>query len=519
MGRLYNKSKSESYQDYFAKQESIERKLQQYSINDKKFVGIAAGKGTFQEGGKGGVPISWNREKQYVYVDHTDSHTLILGATGSQKTRIGIMPTVMILGQAGESMIITDPKAEICNRTAYYLEELGYDIQILNLRETTTGDGWNPLSIPYIFYLEGNVDRAYEFVSDIAHNLMNSDVGNSKDPFWDNSAESLFFGLTILMFKYCKDFHFAQEYVNVNNIIRLREKMFTGNTISIITNKIWQYGKKDDFIYSALVGTVETATDTRAGILSVFDEKMTCFRIQPGLLQALCENSIDFENLGKQKKAIYIIMPDEKTIFHKLVSLFVKQSYEYLIYQVHNESTDDNNRLAYRVNYIIDEFSALPAIKDFPAMITAARSRNIRFFLVAQSKKQIVQKYGEEAESIQSNCNNWLFFTSRELDLLKELSELCGLNNKQKHILEVAELQHLSKEDHEVLILSGRNLPYIAMLPDIDQYQAEWENYVIRRREVEPICILDYEEIMEPSLLKNNLNSKEYDMKHRERKE
>lgn len=58
MGRLYNKSKSESYQDYFAKQESIERKLQQYSINDKKFVGIAAGKGTFQEGGKGGVPIS-----------------------------------------------------------------------------------------------------------------------------------------------------------------------------------------------------------------------------------------------------------------------------------------------------------------------------------------------------------------------------------------------------------------------------------------------------------------------------
>lgn len=82
--------------------------------------------------------------------------------------------------------------------------------------------------------------------------------------------------------------------------------------------------------------------------------------------------------------------------------------------------------LSNRVNYVLDEFSSLPTIRDFPAMVTAARSRNIRFTLVIQSKHQLIQRYREETDTIQTNCNNWIFLTGRELQLLEEISSLCG---------------------------------------------------------------------------------------------
>lgn len=39
-----------------------------------------------------------------------DEHTLIIGTTGSGKTRRIIYPAIWTLAKAGESMILTDPK-------------------------------------------------------------------------------------------------------------------------------------------------------------------------------------------------------------------------------------------------------------------------------------------------------------------------------------------------------------------------------------------------------------------------
>jgi hypothetical protein len=124
-----------------------------------------------------------------------------------------------------------------------------------------------------------------------------------------------------------------------------------------------------------------------------------------------------------------------------------------------------------RINYVLDEFSSLPKISDFPAMISAARSRNIRFNLIIQSKHQLMERYGNEAETIQSNCINWIFLTSRELPLLEYISALCGNRiSGTKPLLTVSELQRFNKNEGEVLILSGRKRPFKGNLPDISKY-------------------------------------------------
>ena len=478
----------------FAKDADVIKELSTYYLKkdeNSRQISEAPSKKMFNFGGSGGIPIHYDREQGRVYADSSDKHTIIIGSTASKKSRLVAMPTAMILGAAGESMIISDPKAEIYLRTASYLKSKGYIVEVLNLRDPQCGSAWNPLYVPYLMYQEGQIDRAYEFANDIAVNLTN--IGKSeKEEFWDNSAGSFLFGLILLLFKYCKEHDEPPESVNIGNIIKLRNLLCSGNSNAIRNNPMWAYAKSDYFISSTLIGTIETANDTRAGILSTFDQKMRIFHIQPALSNMLSHNNIDYSNLtGKRPTAVFLILPDEKTGYHNLVSLFVKQSYEYLIFEA-QKNINVGNPLGNRVNYILDEFSSLPTITDFPAMITAARSRNIRFNLFLQSKHQLKLRYGEESETIMSNCENWLFLTSREVELLKEVSDLCGTNGgtTNQPLLSISDLQRLDKQAGEVLILSGRNKPYISYLADIDLFETVLP---INKLDSNPVTYLKHE--------------------------
>ena len=202
-------------------------------------------------------------------------------------------------------------------------------------------------------------------------------------------------------------------------------------------------------------------------ILSVFDQKMRSFTIQPTLLEMLANNDFDIADIGQKKTAVFLITPDEKTSYHRLVSMFVKESYEYLIFLA---TQTEENKVENRINYILDEFSSLPKIADMPSMISAARSRDIRFLLVVQSQSSLKQRYADEAETIISNCTNWIFFTSRELGLLRELSELCGTQKNHMPNISVYDLQHLSKERRESIVLAGRLKPCKVSMLDIDRF-------------------------------------------------
>lgn len=499
MSKIFNKSRHSNLTSYFENKDIFESKFGKYILKTKKIYPPKDQPKSFDFGGVGGVPLSGNNEEGVVSIDPSDSHTLIVGPTGSKKTRLIVMPSVEILSQAGESMIIVDPKAEIYNRTGSKLIKNDYNILLLNLRMPNQGSSWNPLSIPYRFYCEGNIDKACEFTNDIAENLTHQDASKT-DPFWDNSAGSLFFGLAILLFKYCYEFNEPKSAVHIGNIIRLRNKLFS----EMKSSPLWSYIKGDDFINSALSGTIEAPNETRQSILSVFDEKMRIFSIQPNLINLLAENDISFDNITEEKTAVFLILPDEKTSYHKLASLFIKQSYEYIIYNIQlSRGKNRNNRNNIRLNYIIDEFSSLPIIKDFPSMITAARSRNIRFNIVIQSKHQLKLRYAEETDTIMSNCSNWIFLTSRELKLLQEISLLCG-NRKAdgtiEPVLSVSELQRLDKERGEALVLSGRMYPIIVTLPDISNYDGENDNIVFEmpEKEINDSIVLTFNKLSQP---------------------
>lgn len=430
-----------------------------YDVSGKRFGGKAS-----YDGHLGGVPLAYDSEKKKVILDPTDTHTLVYGATGSKKTRAFVMPAIKILGQAGESMIINDTKGELYERCSEELKEQGYRIITLNFRNPAEGNAWNPLYIPYQYYLKGDFDKAAELANDVASTLTQSEI-SIKDPFWDYSSGDCLYGLILLLFRYCKEFREPEQWITISNLLFLRRKLFEQGT-----SYLWDWASEDELIAASLSGSIGAASDTQKSILAVFDQKMRCFSIQPALLDMLANNNINIDSIGQEKTAVFLITPDEKTTYHKLVALFISQSYQYLVYK----ATQQDGRVPVRINYILDEFSSLPAIgSDFPNMIAAARSRNIRFSIVCQSKNQLIRRYKEEAATITANCTNWIFFTSRELELLRELSELCGQKHDRTPSVSVYDLQQLDKDKNQALAFYGRMKPCIVNFLEIDAFGKE----------------------------------------------
>ncbi|MBR0313222.1 MAG: type IV secretory system conjugative DNA transfer family protein, partial [Oscillospiraceae bacterium] len=65
-------------------------------------------------------------------------HALVIGATGSGKTTTFINPMIQCIAAAnlGSSMIMTDPKGELFDLHSGFLKEQGYEVMVLDLRDT-----------------------------------------------------------------------------------------------------------------------------------------------------------------------------------------------------------------------------------------------------------------------------------------------------------------------------------------------------------------------------------------------
>jgi type IV secretory pathway TraG/TraD family ATPase VirD4 len=157
-----------------------------------------------------GIPLCSKNDD--IWVDDGESHSLIIGATGSGKTACMVNPLVNILAKKGESMIITDPKGEIYETNAGLLRERGYNVIILNFRDPQKGNAWNPLTLPYKLYKSGNSDKSNELLRDLAINILHEE--KTDDPFWQNTAADFFSGLTQGLFQDAKE-----EEINLNSII------------------------------------------------------------------------------------------------------------------------------------------------------------------------------------------------------------------------------------------------------------------------------------------------------------
>ena len=414
-----------------------------------------------------GIPLMMNQKE--VWVDNGGYHNLVIGSTGAGKTQTTVLPMVNLLAKHDESMIITDPKGEIYENTAEYLRSLDYNIVLLNFRDPQQGNAWNPMYLPYSLYKDGNIDKSAELLEDLAANILHDPSAKGQDPFWENTSADYFTGLSCALFE---DANPDEINLNSINLMSTLGEEKIANTTYI--KDYFSYKDPASTAYTKASSTLMAPSDTKGSILSVFKQKIQLFASRANLSEMLANNDFDMRDIGKKKTAVFIVIQDEKTTYHSLVTIFLKQCYETLI----SVAQESGGKLPYRTNFILDEFANMPPLKDVSTMITAARSRNIRFTFIIQNFAQLNEVYGKEnGETIKGNCGNIVYLISTELTALEEISKMCGeVKSKEKEktsstpLVTVSDLQRLSQ--WETIILRLREMPFKTKLTP--NYQMNW---------------------------------------------
>ena len=403
-----------------------------------------------------GIPLI--NDGKTLWVDDGEYHNLIIGSTGSGKTQCIIFPMVQSLAKHNESMIITDPKGEIYEQTSEMLKKRGYNIVLLNFRNPQNGNAWNPLTLPYRLWNSGNQDKAIELLDDLALNILYDESNKNADPFWEKTSAGYFAGLALGLFEDAKE-----EEININSISLMTtvgEDKFRGSS-----TYIKEYFNSKDPAGAAYINassTILSPSDTKGSILAVFKEKIKLFATRANLSEMLSHSDFEIQDIGTKKTAVFIVIQDEKKTYHSLATILVKQIYETLI----DVAQAHGGKLPIRTNFLLDEFANMPPLKDVTTMITAARSRAMRFTLIIQNFAQLNEVYGEQnAETIKGNCGNLVYLLSTELKALEEISKMCGEVKSKKDdktvstpLVTISDLQKLSK--FEIIVRRVRLAPF-----------------------------------------------------------
>lgn len=96
---------------------------------------------------KNGEVKMWYQSGQY--------HHTIVGSTGSGKTQTLILPSILLIANAGGSMVINDPKGELAMLSTAYLKNKGYQVIIMDYLDPGALSCFNQLLLVQTAYDDG----------------------------------------------------------------------------------------------------------------------------------------------------------------------------------------------------------------------------------------------------------------------------------------------------------------------------------------------------------------------------
>jgi type IV secretion system protein VirD4 len=401
---------------------------------------------------RGGVVLGMKKEDdaEQIYFVGDDTHTLTIGATRSGKTRSVVLQSICTIGLAGESMIISDPKAELYHYSAPFLRRLGYDVVALDFKNPEKSQHYNLLQPIIDAAKAGNMERAEMLAWDMTNILVGKETGNS-EKIWHNGEMSVI-AATILCV--VVDNIKRYDYQNLTNVY-----WFMAEMCKTIGGKmpLLEYVKKlpQSHPARALLSISDVAPTRTRG--SFYTSALTTLRLFTSKSINAITNKSDFSltDVGTKKQALFLILPDEKTTFYPIASLIVSQQYELLA----NMADKRGGRLERRVNYILEEFGNFTPITDMTTKLTVAAGRAIRFNLYLQSFEQLKEKYDEHvSNTIKSNCQTWIYLQADDKETLQEISEKLGSYTTSSYQLSASHAKYSTPSSSQSVSLIERKL-------------------------------------------------------------
>lgn len=392
-----------------------------------------------------GVPIWFSKDYKYVWFDRETPHYTYLGSTGSGKSVTAVIPMCSFIATAKKkrSVFITDPKGEIFNTTSKMFKDNGYNVLTLDFRHPELSNHFNilePIIKEYEKYMDYEIKSESSKKDKLKYNnlamtslaetnrlitslatMIMQEKTQQKDPFWNNSARNLLEGLIGFFLEEYKSGNIKRNQITMTSIRKFQNSSMQEKNFNKFKNYIdkKEYGSKSK---DSLTSILSASENTYKSITAVFGEKMSLFD-DVNVANVTSDSDFDFDLLGKEPTALFIIVPDEDKVYFTLVTIIVGLLYKELVKLA---NSNENKKLPVQIDWLLDEFANCPPLADIEALVSVARSRGMRFHFFIQSFSQLDNVYGKEVtQIILDNCG-LIYLKTNTQDTAEQISKRLG---------------------------------------------------------------------------------------------
>lgn len=392
----------------------------------------------------GAVPEKSGKE-EILYIGE-DRHVLLVGATRCGKTRRHILESIWLTLNAGENMVVTDPKGELWAYTSPYAEKQGYQTVTLDFRDPNKGNHFNFLQEIIDAVEREDVGEAIDLTWDLVAVL----VGEAKgEPIWHNGECAAIAAVIMIVATEA-----PKEYRNLTNVYYFLFNMAKSDSYGEMPISKYLEELPETHPARAVFAMAEIAhVKTRGSFFSSALGTLKYFT-NPRIAEMTSRTDFKFCDMVNKKTITYIILPDEKTTLYALGSMYIMQHYTYLV----KETNGNGGRCPIGWWYFLDEFGNLPYIPPIPQYLSVGAGRGMRFVLALQDFQQLKKKYKDDYSTIKNNCDCWIYLKASEGETQKEFSERCGSYTVQVNSTNFSVKENGGKDGSYSASLTGRKL-------------------------------------------------------------
>lgn len=360
---------------------------------DKNFASSSYDSGGFFIGRYGRKPLYHKKGTML------NRHSISFGSPGSGKSSAVIIPQIvsvvreaMINSENADSLILTDVKGELYEKTSGMLREAGYDVKVVNFEDMKLSVCYNPLD-----YIEEDED-VREIAESLVLNAAQGKTGN--DNFWfDAQVSMLSFLIHAIRYTLPKE---EQHLANVFQLLNMEQ-----DKMKQIAEKFPPY----HIVNISYRQAIQSLQDKTAA--NVFISLKTTMGLW--VYQRVCEftytSDFRFEDISEQPTALFVIIPAGEMRYRTIISTMFTQMFSVL----YREAGRNMGRLKRPCRFLLDEYCNLGRFAPgFESRLATCRSMLIEMHMICQSLGQLQNRYGRErAEEIMGCCDITMLLSCR----------------------------------------------------------------------------------------------------------
>ena len=317
-----------------------------------------------------------------------NKHLFVCGATGTMKSRAIARNLLFQAIKRGESVCLTDSKAELYDDTAELFRQNGYTVRVFNLINPEHGDSWNCMA-----ELAGDTLTTQILTDGIISNTAKGKI----DHFWDNGEGNLLKSLILFI---DQDPSRGPETKHLPAVYQFLTQTSEKQISGLFDRLPVTHPAKAPYNLFA------QASDTvRAGIVLGLGTRLQILQNE-AIRRITSGNDIDLAEPGKTKCAYFVILSDQESSTEFLSSLFF--SFLFIRLTRYADATREK-RCKVPVNIIFEEFNNVGRLDSYPRRLSVARSRSLQITHIVQSLAQFQNRYPEnEWAEIIGSCDTQL---------------------------------------------------------------------------------------------------------------